>query len=598
MSLLNGLYPREAGELQVLLRRHGIATGHPEDIAALPPRLSASSALEEDLLAFINTSRNRAGGPISMSATLHLLLTTIGGPGAGDLGPEYDEPTSLLSSFLEAMGGWPELSFAPFDNELPATHAAAFESTSASHSAEPTRAPRRSIAASLATQAGLGDTPWTATSSNPPGASSAVILEALARLESSSAQTSARLDALAERLAAFDLRLNQKAPSTDEASPVESASRIADPAPAPPSPAQSSPRVDPVAQRPDPPPLAPVDAPPALTSELVPSPSAGEAIPSAPASPATQHTALEPLPDLAPPSAPPSIPQEVPEARSWSSALLQTSPSRPPGAASATTWPVPVERPSAPPASAPVPLEATYPVQGADHLAPFAAAPRPASPGQEAIAAWSELFAYPPKARRSAALIPFAVLALMLVLLGIGVFVFFHFHNSGAEPAIGSGSAPQTSSTAGGGVDAAPPLPEKSASSPDLPASPNPGAPSGTTNRVLGARETFQPRQRAETPGQPTFVAASTMESRLAYAPRPQHPHVAGSTGLSGMVVMEVIVDQDGNVSDLHVLGGQHTLRDAAVNAVRTWRYHPVLRDGRAIPVRTIVRLDFNSSNG
>lgn len=73
----------------------------------------------------------------------------------------------------------------------------------------------------------------------------------------------------------------------------------------------------------------------------------------------------------------------------------------------------------------------------------------------------------------------------------------------------------------------------------------------------------------------------------------PRYPADARSAGIDGVVVAEVVLDPSGNVTDAKVVRSIPLLDDAALQAVRNWRYTPTLVDGQAVPVRFNVSVNF-----
>ncbi len=74
----------------------------------------------------------------------------------------------------------------------------------------------------------------------------------------------------------------------------------------------------------------------------------------------------------------------------------------------------------------------------------------------------------------------------------------------------------------------------------------------------------------------------------------PVYPPEAVKKQDEGMVIMEVVVDKEGNVSEVNVTGGKNmVLNKAAVEAVKQWKYRPYLKGGVPKPVKFIVVLDF-----
>ena len=57
--------------------------------------------------------------------------------------------------------------------------------------------------------------------------------------------------------------------------------------------------------------------------------------------------------------------------------------------------------------------------------------------------------------------------------------------------------------------------------------------------------------------------------------------------------VMEVTIAANGRVTDVRVLGGHPLFTEAAVSAVRQWRYTPTLLDGVPVPVLMTVTVRF-----
>jgi protein TonB len=60
-----------------------------------------------------------------------------------------------------------------------------------------------------------------------------------------------------------------------------------------------------------------------------------------------------------------------------------------------------------------------------------------------------------------------------------------------------------------------------------------------------------------------------------------------------GVVILETIIDVDGNVTTVRVLRGYPLLDESAVEAVRQWRFTPALLNGQPIPVVMTVTVNF-----
>ena len=89
------------------------------------------------------------------------------------------------------------------------------------------------------------------------------------------------------------------------------------------------------------------------------------------------------------------------------------------------------------------------------------------------------------------------------------------------------------------------------------------------------------------------IVQAKTLK-RVREVP-PSYPREAERLGLSGWVDVEFTIAPNGTTQDLVVRNAQplRTFDEAAVDAVKRWRFEPVMRDGAAVPQRAAVRIRF-----
>jgi TonB family protein len=66
--------------------------------------------------------------------------------------------------------------------------------------------------------------------------------------------------------------------------------------------------------------------------------------------------------------------------------------------------------------------------------------------------------------------------------------------------------------------------------------------------------------------------------------------------GSQGVVVLEVEISKEGVVDSVRVINGTSPLSDAAVAAVKQWRYKPVLLNGEPTSVVTTINVNFGSA--
>jgi periplasmic protein TonB len=69
-------------------------------------------------------------------------------------------------------------------------------------------------------------------------------------------------------------------------------------------------------------------------------------------------------------------------------------------------------------------------------------------------------------------------------------------------------------------------------------------------------------------PKRPVRVGGEVKQPRLLYAPEPVYPPLAKQTRLSGVVVIEAVIDEHGNVTGMRLISGDPLLIPAALTAV------------------------------
>jgi TonB family protein len=89
------------------------------------------------------------------------------------------------------------------------------------------------------------------------------------------------------------------------------------------------------------------------------------------------------------------------------------------------------------------------------------------------------------------------------------------------------------------------------------------------------------------------FPVLRIMESKLIHKVEPIYREQALKARLSGNVVLEVTVNEEGLVSRIQVVSGHPILREAAIEAVKQWQYSPTLLNGEPFPVIATVTIIF-----
>ncbi len=95
------------------------------------------------------------------------------------------------------------------------------------------------------------------------------------------------------------------------------------------------------------------------------------------------------------------------------------------------------------------------------------------------------------------------------------------------------------------------------------------------------------------TPPPQTKVPADVMEKLVIHRVDPDYPAAARREKLQGVIVLDVVVGRDGSVVEMHAQNGPEILAQAAMDALRWWRFEPYRVDGQPVVVETTVAVEF-----
>jgi TonB family protein len=99
------------------------------------------------------------------------------------------------------------------------------------------------------------------------------------------------------------------------------------------------------------------------------------------------------------------------------------------------------------------------------------------------------------------------------------------------------------------------------------------------------------------TPERVVALSPAAAENSLIHRVEPDYPEEARNRQLQGAVVLDIHIGQDGTVQETKVVSGEPLLADAAMAAVRQWRFQPRSVDGEPVEMQTRVTLNFRLSN-
>lgn len=92
-------------------------------------------------------------------------------------------------------------------------------------------------------------------------------------------------------------------------------------------------------------------------------------------------------------------------------------------------------------------------------------------------------------------------------------------------------------------------------------------------------------------PGLPTPVpvrapiSGGVLNGKAVSLPQPAYPAVARAAHASGQVVVQVTVDEEGQVIDAHAVSGHPLLQQSAVQAARSAKFAPTKLSGQPVKV-------------
>jgi periplasmic protein TonB len=94
-------------------------------------------------------------------------------------------------------------------------------------------------------------------------------------------------------------------------------------------------------------------------------------------------------------------------------------------------------------------------------------------------------------------------------------------------------------------------------------------------------------------PASVVHLPSKFVEGFLIYKIVPQYPVIAKSTGTQGTVLLQATISKAGTIQNLQVVSGPPLLRQAALDAVKAWRYRPYLLNSEPVEVETTVSVIF-----
>jgi len=94
-------------------------------------------------------------------------------------------------------------------------------------------------------------------------------------------------------------------------------------------------------------------------------------------------------------------------------------------------------------------------------------------------------------------------------------------------------------------------------------------------------------------PQAPVRVGGAIQPPKELVKTDPVYPPIAKQAKVEGQVILEATIGRDGNVKDVRVLRGNALFNDAAMDAVKKWKYTPTMLNNQPVEVLMTVVVNF-----
>jgi len=134
--------------------------------------------------------------------------------------------------------------------------------------------------------------------------------------------------------------------------------------------------------------------------------------------------------------------------------------------------------------------------------------------------------------------------------------------------------------------------PQAEATAPSLSAAP---AAASDTNALMAITSPANtaPAAPVARPSGPVRAGGQVRAPKLLSSTMPVYPVIARQMHTEGDVVINTVVDASGKVVSMKIVSGPSALRQAALDALRQWKYEPSVLDGQPVSVEMLVSIRF-----
>ena len=102
------------------------------------------------------------------------------------------------------------------------------------------------------------------------------------------------------------------------------------------------------------------------------------------------------------------------------------------------------------------------------------------------------------------------------------------------------------------------------------------------------------PQDTPRADGPPYRVGGEVTRPEVLSSTKPAYTELARKSRVVGTVIVEAVIDEQGDVTGARVLKGLPLgLSEAAVEAIKTWKFKPATREGLPVPVYYVLTVNF-----
>ena len=124
-----------------------------------------------------------------------------------------------------------------------------------------------------------------------------------------------------------------------------------------------------------------------------------------------------------------------------------------------------------------------------------------------------------------------------------------------------------------------------------MPSGPGSGTVVSAPARVHIADEPPPPEAKPTPPRAP--ISGGVLNGKAISLPKPAYPPIARAAHASGTVVVQVLIDENGNVVSARAVSGHPLLQAVAVGAARQAKFSPTKLSGQPVKVTGVIQYNF-----